>query len=386
MSNLESPTDINAFWSEYGDHYIAVNEEGRLRRKLPMWPPDHPFQEAYQRPIDAGLANGHIVFFIHGGLNDRDGVVKRIKRFKNDKSVGFNGEPWHLINLAWDTSWGSGVDDIIGRLNTWRSWRNLLRLSSLALPWNWIGWRRRIRRPVAYFGNTLWRSEYDTAIAATSALRPNSQDRDNGFFRAFEYLSRRVEDGENVKISFVVHSAGAVVSNYLLSLIEAEFPNLSTKVGNYVLLAPACHVAHFQAIDHTSSTGNIAVLTLSPKNELEDSIKVYNKSLLWAIYDLFEANWNRRDFRKYRLPFDSSISIGDVKNRGLLGIEALVAGLETNSVPPLDRSFGSGVEWSYTGVEKSLGTFPKRAWTNSKVHGGFDDDITTLESVKLLLA
>ena len=105
-----------------------------------------------------------------------------------------------------------------------------------------------------------------------------------------------------------------------------------------------------------------------------------------AIYDLFEANWNQRDFRRYQLPFDSNIPISDVRNRGLLGIEDLIAGLVADSVPPFDRTFGSGVDWAYTGLETSFGTSPQRVWTASKVHGDFDDDITTLESVKLLLA
>ena len=248
MARSRSTSALDDIWADYGDHYIAVNEAGRLRRKPPLWQPGRPYREAYQRPIDAGIDNGHIVFFIHGGLNDRDGVVARIKRFTDDGINGFKGEPWHLIHLAWDTSWGNSINEIIGKLNTWRSWRNLLRLSSLILPWNWSGWRRHIRRPVSYFGSTVWENEYDTAIAATSAPRAKSLDRDSGFFRAFEYLSQRIEDGQDVQISFVVHSAGTVVSNYILSLIAARFPSLSTKVRNYVLLAPACHIAHFQVV------------------------------------------------------------------------------------------------------------------------------------------
>ena len=351
-----------------------------------MWQPGRPFREAYQRPIDAGIENGRIVFFIHGGLNDQPGVVARIKRFANQELDGFEGQPWHLIHLAWDTSWGSAIDDIIGRLNSWRSWRNILRLGSLLLPWNWFGWRRGLKSPTAHFGSIIWRSEYDTAVAATSAVGPRGLDRDGGFFRAIEYLSQRVAEGSDVQVSFVVHSAGAIVSNYILRLIEVQFPNLSSKVRDYILLAPACHLTHMQeALGATQPTGHTAVFTLSPELELEDNIGVYDKSLLWAIYDLFEARWKEKDFRRYELPFDSSLPADDLRNRGLLGIEEQIARVENNPTTLFSRSFGVGVAWAYTDADTSLGTFPKRVWTTSRTHGAFDDDRATLESVRVLL-
>ena len=76
-------------FTQYGDHYIAVNEAGDLRSKPPMWQPDRPYHEAYQRPINAGIENGHIVFFIHGGGNDVSGVIDRIQRFSDE----FRAEP-----------------------------------------------------------------------------------------------------------------------------------------------------------------------------------------------------------------------------------------------------------------------------------------------------
>ncbi len=141
MSNPESL----AFWSKYREHFIAVNERGRIRRGFPMRNPDLPYSHAYQGPIDAGIENGHLVFFVHGGLNDLKGVMSRIERFAEETNDGFNDAPWHLIHLAWDTSAGSSINDIFGKLNRWRSWRNLLRIGGLALPWNWFGWRRQLR-------------------------------------------------------------------------------------------------------------------------------------------------------------------------------------------------------------------------------------------------
>ena len=50
------------------------------------------------------------------------------------------------------------------------------------------------------------------------------------------------------------------------------------------------------------------------------------------------------------------------------------------------RHFGIGVDWASTGEEVQFGTIPVRLWTNADTHGAFDDDKTTLESVKLLVA
>ena len=351
-----------------------------------MWEPGRAYSEAYQGPIDAGIENGHIVFFIHGGLNDLPGVVGRIRRFSDDDVEGFKGQPWHLIHLAWDTDWGAAIDDVVLSLNTWKQWRNILRLLSIALPWNWFGWRRAIKGPVAHFGGIAWKSEYDTAVAATSAPQAAGTDRDSGFYRAIKYLSQRVAGGEDIQISFVVHSAGSIVANYLLSLIASEFPNLAAKVRNYILMAPACHIAHFeQGIKASQPPGQTAVLTLSPHFELEDDIKVYDKSLLWGIYDLFEANWKEKDFRRFDLPLDSAHAVGDVRNRGLLGLEEQVAELAGSAISPLDRSFGADVEWAETDVDKPLGAHTSRVWTTSRRHGGFDGDAATLESIRTLL-
>ena len=51
MSSAGTVLPVDMF-TDYGEHYIAVNEAGRLRSKLPMWQPWRPFEEAYQRPID----------------------------------------------------------------------------------------------------------------------------------------------------------------------------------------------------------------------------------------------------------------------------------------------------------------------------------------------
>ncbi len=346
-----------------------------------MWQPGRPYQEAYHRPIDAGIKNGHLVFFIHGGLNDLAGVIERVLRFSKE----FETERWHLIHLAWDTSWGSGWDAVIRRGLTRRFWRSLSTLPSLLLPWNWLQLARALRGPTAYFGGIMWKSQYATARAALRSPGSRSHARERGFYRAFKYLNEAVVENDGVQISFVVHSAGSIVANYLLDLVSTEFTNLTNRVKIYILLAPACHVTQVQKSLSNIQMGNQAVVfALTPELERADSIIVQDKSLLWAIHDLFEAKWSHRDFNRFRIPIEPKASLRDPWNRGLLGLEELVAALEKRVSKPIDRSFGGKLRWAHSNEVVSLAGM-NRAWTESTRHGDFDDDGTTLESIRILL-
>ncbi|MGH2544609.1 MAG: Clp protease N-terminal domain-containing protein, partial [Ardenticatenaceae bacterium] len=119
--SFQSQSLYTDLYTQYGDNYVAVNEAGQLRSKPPMRRPGSDYEESYKRPIDAGISKGHIVFYVHGGLNDLPIVARRIIRY----AEVYADEPWHLIHLAWDTSWGSSIDDNIFRLNSLDSWRNI---------------------------------------------------------------------------------------------------------------------------------------------------------------------------------------------------------------------------------------------------------------------
>ena len=278
MSTVDQATEL---YTKYGDQYIAVNEVGQLRSRPPMRRPDSKYGESYQGPIDAGLSKGHIVFYIHGGLNDLPTVTKRIIKFDEE----FKDEPWHIIHLAWDTSVGSSIDDNILKLVSIRSLRNLLRLARIVFPWNWRSYKRRLLGPAAYFGGTIWSSQYDTALAATSKPRMLSRARNNGFYRALKYLEEKVRPGDGIKISFVVHSAGSIVSNYLLNVIASDFKNLRDRVTNYILLAPACHVTQFEeAASAVDRSGRTLVMVLPPALEEADRTRYSSPYSSYAAY------------------------------------------------------------------------------------------------------
>jgi len=369
-------------WALYGDHYIAVNEDGRLRRKPPLRPLDVPFNEAYQRPINAGIARKHLVFFIHGGLNDLADVTDRIQKYQ----AVFGAEPWHLIHLAWDTSWGSSIDDVILSFQTWRSWSNLVRLARSARPWNWFGRQRLLHQPAAYFGSVIWKSHYETALAATGLRRMTNGPRDRGFHRAFQYLNDSVRVGDDVGISFVVHSAGSIVANYLLGLLETDFPKLKERVRRYILLAPACHVTQLEKTLPTVTSARLPVsMTLTAAQEMADSIVIYDWSLLWAIHDLFEAGWGAKDYERFRIPVRPGRH-RDLRNTAILGLAKQLSDLENQLSDPFDRTLGGRVQWAASGEEIAIDGVGPRVWTKSATHGGFGSDPATLSSLKLLLA
>lgn len=112
---------------------------------------------------------------------------------------------------------------------------------------------------------------------------------------------------------------------------------------------------------------------------------VYDKSILWAVHDLFERGWKRKDFTRYRLPVRTRYPIRAPWNRAILGVERLVADLESAGVDRLDRGFGGSVSWAHTDELVSIGGSQPRVWTGSTTHGGFDSEPITVESIKLLL-
>ena len=388
----EPSSSSSAFYHKHHNHFIAVNERGRLRRTWPMHDPSRPFSKAYQDPIDAACSRGtqHIVFFIHGGLNDLDGVVSRVERFDDN----FRDEPWHLIHLAWDTSVISGIDDALGRFKGWNAWKNLYRAVKGFLYFRITVKRSQLRRPIAYFGETFWRSEYDTALRATAAPEGPGGDRENGFFRAFDYLNERARDNPQLRISFVVHSAGSMVANYLLMLISQRLEHLRARIHSYILLAPACHITHFEESVAVSRFEKApVVMTLTPTLDREGRVgidyfglnNIYDQSLLWAIYELFEAQWKLEDFRRYGVPLKSSHDPQDLWNRSLLGLEEQVKTLSGSGQDSLDRTFQRGVAWAQSG-QKVVIDGSDRVWTDARRHGAFADDPTTQESIKRLLS
>ena len=185
VGNISPTQDM---WTIYGDRYIAVNESGRLRSKQPMRLPNTPYPQAYQRPIDAGIQSGHIVFFVHGGLNDLTGVTDRIIRFSQE----FGSSPFHLIHLAWDTGAISALDDIlfwlIARIRAEGSWKSAGGILG-SFAWNLLIHQKLPRSAVRDVGAVAWKANYNTALAATSPPGRLSTARDRGFHRPLPTLT-----------------------------------------------------------------------------------------------------------------------------------------------------------------------------------------------------
>ena len=363
-----------SFLQKYGDHYIAVNEDGKLRSKHPMWRAGKPYSHAFKRPINAGIDSNHIVFFIHGGLNTLQSTVQRIQSMDKE----FRGEPYHLVHLAWDTSLGSSIDDMVAKMISVGGMADTYRALLSKMPWNWSKSRSPRYDPIAYFGGVVWKSQYDTALSATSKPKGIPSDRNAGFYRAFEHLNRCTVYNPKLRISFVVHSAGSIVSNYLIRAMKEDFPELATRVSNYILLAPACHITQFTEAEQVLSRTKRVVLSLGSEFEQKNYSSIYSKSILWAVYDMFESAWGKKDFERYTLPFVESSQHNPRRNRYVLGLDEQVQAYDKAKI-------GKGIYWASTGQKTSIkGT--KRVWTNARTHSEFISDPTTIESLKILLS
>lgn len=164
-----------------------------------------------------------------------------------------------------------------------------------------------------------------------------------------------------VELHAVGHSAGSIFHGWFL--------NAAKKAGvpafeNLFLLAPAIRVDSFHQLLAPllgSYVRRAPLFTMSKLRELEDNcIKVYRKSLLYLIYYALEK-------KKEEPILGLEISLrADPKLRSLFGLSGAAAG----STPVGE------VIWS-----KSPATAGLRNRSASLSHGGFDDDVLTLDSL-----
>jgi len=162
---------------------------------------------------------------------------------------------------------------------------------------------------------------------------------------------------DKVSLHAVGHSAGSIFHSYMLPALFAA--DAAAKVDSLSLLAPAITVeAYKQRLQGLvgNKIDRLAMFTMAKDFERADQVaQLYRKSLLYLISGALEPD----------------------RGEPILGLEESV-----RADPDLRRHFGLGtapgpgeVAWSQTAA-----TSGRRA-TQSTTHGGFDNDVATMNSV-----
>lgn len=151
-----------------------------------------------------------------------------------------------------------------------------------------------------------------------------------------------------LKVHFIGHSAGSIFLAEMLKSMD-EINPLKSPVQSCSLMAPACTTdlfkgAYLPRLGKTGTASGLAKLwqyNLIDQRELDDTTGPYSKSLLYWVSNAFE----------------------DDKKMPLLGMETFADGL---SLKPDHKIH-------YAGRSAAI--------TNSKSHGGFDNDRATMNNI-----
>lgn len=277
----------------------------------------------------------HLLFYAHGGLNSPDASANRIAAMKNvykDNRI----YPYHFM---YDTGIMEEVKDVLlgkepelqSKMGGFTDW-----------------WDRRVENLTRKPGRALWRE------MKRGARKPFEASQSDGTDVITQLLSAINKNPHPIKVHIVGHSTGGILLAYLLQRLYQENPISGIKIQSCNLLAPAATVAlyesHYAPLLKNKSIANMRVYNLSEKLEEDDNVaQIYRKSLLKLVSRAFE---------------ESDQVPGNVP---LLGMQVFCEAINTTGIP---------LEFVY-----SQGQTPEDAPTHSKTHGGFDNDVATMNDV-----
>lgn len=304
-------------------------------------------EDLEQAVAGRGPANPlHLVIWAHGGLTDEAGGLLGAYQ----KTLWWNRNGVYPLFFVWET----GLPDAL-----WRVIRQHFGAEEAATE----GLRDRFTeftdRRVEALARTLGGVEVWGDMKESAKIAAGPDGGSTVVARKLAAFCARHPGA--VQLHAVGHSAG--------SIFHAWFLNAARKAGvpvfeNLFLLAPAIRTDAFHQLLAPllgSYVRRTPVFTMTRLRELDDTcVRVYQKSLLYLIYYALE--------KKREEPIlGLEISLrADPKLRSLFGLAGAAAG----STPVGE------VIWS-----RSPATAGLRHRSGSITHGGFDDDVLTLDSL-----
>lgn len=327
---------------EIAGHFVHF-DDGNFKKRGGYWStPDDIVKTAnlIKESVDAKKYD-HLLIYAHGGLNDPGASAKRIRALKE----GFKRNGIYPFHIMYDTGLVEELKDSVQRAFSGKrtegffsDWRDKLIERSDMLIEDFV------RKPVT----PIWEE------MKNDARRPFESKSDgeigDGLF-VIKTFADTLQD-THLKIHLAGHSTGAVLLGHLLNALDVlEIPNL---IESCNLMAPACSIDFYkehyeprlQGQDNGKSKVRLPALSLynlTEKLEEDDNVAlVYRKSLLWLVSRALERQ----------------------TDKPILGMKCYSKKL--TKYPGLSINYSKG---------------GKKGLTNSTSHGGFDNDVNTMNTI-----
>ncbi len=311
---------------EIANHFVHI-DDGKFHEKG-----RYSSEESDVRAAAKSLADSrkyqHLLFYAHGGLNSPKSSAKRIKAMK-DIFLENGIYPYHFM---YDTGLGEEFKDIFSKKT------------------------KEFEAKVggfSDFSDNLF--EKKTRKLGTMFWDEMKRDADRAFhesnagYRTLEIFGDAISN-KNIKVHLIGHSTGAILHGHLLNALD-RIPQWNKKIDTCSFLAPACSLDFFKAnlkgrLDGSSNATKLPGLNLyclTDEQELDDTVTpLYRKSLLYLVSNAFER----------------------MKGRPILGMQKFHSSLRNMQK-----------------VKRFYSNEGRPARTKSETHGGFDNDVTTMNDL-----
>ncbi|MDH3254559.1 MAG: C1 family peptidase [Acidobacteriota bacterium] len=318
---------------EIRDHYLHI-DDGRFDPEG-----NYPSDDLQARElVKKAVTSDHLLLYAHGGLNTVKGSAHRVGKL----TPVFEANGVHDLHFIWETDLlGELRDVLLGKQDFVKD-----RVGGLS---SW--WDRLLEKSTWPLGRPLWREMISDADIAFRA-RFNEGDRPAGS-RTLDLIKRELTGAGRPRIHLVGHSAGAI---WLARLLSRWHDLRGPRIDTLVLFAPACtHYIFLSHIlprlkDHTIE--RLRLFVLSDDKEKKDTVeKIYRKSLLYLVSNSYQKT--RQELNGSGIP--------------LLGMATYLPRLSSVLSPLRNRVaiYESGSD----------------AETASDSHGGFDNDVATMNTM-----
>lgn len=321
---------------------VDIGNNGELSQDGDYWTSEDDLKRLFTTTIpgkakELSWSKKRVMLFLHGGLNSEASVAKRILAFRDI----FLANGIYPLHIMWETGPLETLVDILGDLFTDADQRAGGLLDGIKNAKD-----RVLEVTTAPIGGPMWSemkenawraSDHRKGIGGMQLIRKYAEEALKGATAA---------QLANWELHVVAHSAGSIFTAHAIE----HLCSLGIQFKTLQLLAPAVRIDDFQQLmGEKIKTGQCPkphFYILDEKQEEDDSVGPYGRSLLWLVSRAFE----------------------DKRDTPILGMKCFF-----DKYPTLKHLANNVV------VSPIKGTPGCESY--SATHGGFDNDPCTMNSV-----